>query len=119
MNQTPWRTSQTKSQFLSKQRTNVQNRAFHKYCELKANQLNDCGIGMKEVIDLEVNLEWTPASFKEYFKAIMKKSLLKSSTTELTTSEINKVYLELEKHLAEKLYVESIPFPTNEPEMKA
>jgi hypothetical protein len=75
---------------------------------------------MRVVLKPEISLEWTPESFKRYmFKAFTKLMYDKNSTTELTTKEINKVYLELEKHLAEKLHVESIPLPSNEPEMKA
>jgi hypothetical protein len=115
----PWRTTQP-SQTSGNIRTLRQNSSLHKYCELKANQLNDCGLDMRVVLKPEVSLEWTPDSFKKYlFKAFVKLMYDKDSTTKLTTKEINKVYLELEKHLAEKLHVESIPFPSNEPEMKA
>jgi hypothetical protein len=118
----PWRTTQQTSGQIppSNIRTLKQNSSLHKYCELKANQLNDCGLDMRVVLKPEVSLEWTPDSFKKYlFKAFVKLMYDKDSTTKLTTKEINKVYLELEKHLAEKLHVESIPFPSNEPEMKA
>lgn len=123
MNQTPWRTQQTFHQTTSpskeKQRTGTQNKSMHAYFKMKADQLNDLGLDMKTVLALEVRVEWTPASFKEYFKAMAKKMLEKSSTTELSTKEVNQVYLNIEKNLAEQLYAEIIPFPTNEPEMKA
>lgn len=105
---------------MENQRTSQQNRSLHKYCELKAQQLNDAGLDMRVTLKPEISLEWTPESFKKYmFKAFTRLMYDKKSTTELTTKEINKVYLELEKYMAEKLHVESIPFPSNEPEMKA
>ena len=42
----------------------------------------------------------------------------KKSTTELTTKEVSQVYETLNRHLGTKLGIH-VPFPSNEPEMKA
>jgi len=114
----PWRMTQP-SQTSGSKRTLTQNKAVHAYFKMKADQLNELGLDMKTVLALEVRVDWTPTSFKEYFKKMAEKMLHKSSTTELSTKEINQVYENIEKNIAEQLYADIIPFPTNEPEMKA
>lgn len=120
MNQTPRREEMTSTQTTSpSRRTLTQNKAVHKWFALKAEQLNECGLTMRVVLEPEMDIDWTPHSFKEYFKKFEEKMYGKKSTAELTTTEINKIYLEIEKNLGERFHVESIAFPTNEPEMKA
>jgi len=83
---------------MENQRTTKQNKSLHKYCELKAQQLNDAGLDMRVTLKPEISLEWTPESFKKYMlKAFTRLMYDKKSTTELTTKEINKVNLKKKK----------------------
>ena len=94
-----------------KQRTIQQNRALHKYFGLLANSFNDAGLDMKKVLKPEIDIPWSGASVKEYiWKPIMKAQLQKSSTTELTTKEIDKVFDTINRFLSEKFGItESFP----------
>lgn len=97
------------------QRTLQQNKALHKYFELLADELNDVGLDMKKVITVDV--PWSPETIKEWiWKPVQRAQLLKESTTEMTTAEVNKVYETVNRLMAEKFGV-SVPFPGLEEEM--
>jgi len=92
-------------------RTEQQNKALHKYFELLADDLNNAGLDMKVVLKPEVDIPWTKETIKEYiWKPVQKAMLLKESTTELTTSEISKVYDVINRLISEK-YELHTPFP--------
>ena len=96
------------------QRTLIQNNALHKYFELVANSLNDGGFDVQAVIKHQMDISWSPVMVKELiWKAAQKVHCDKRSTTELTTDEVNKVYLEVNRYLAEK-YGITEPFPSLE-----
>lgn len=98
-----------------KNRTLQQNKALHKYFELLATELNDAGLDMKKVITVDV--PWSAETIKEWiWKPVQKAQLLKESTTELTTDEVNKVYETVNRLMAEKFNVH-VPFPGLEEEM--
>ena len=93
------------------QRTIQQNRALHKYFELVAERLNDGGFDVQAVIRNQMDISWSPVMVKELiWKAAQKVHLDKKSTTELTIAEINKIYMEVNRYLAEKYNItESFP----------
>lgn len=96
------------------ERTLQQNKALHKYFDLLAQELNQSGFDMKRTLKEQVDIPWSGATVKEYlWKPIQDAQLMKKSTTELTTKEIDEVYDTLNRYLGEKTGV-SIPFPSSE-----
>ena len=98
------------------QRTEQQNKALHKGCELLAKALNDAGLDMRVVLKPEINIPWTKISVKEYIiRPIMRAMTAKSSTTKLEKAdgEIEKIWDTAMRFLAEKHHLEYIPFPSN------
>src|SRR5262245_12906276 len=84
-----------------KQRTAQQNKALHVYFQLISDTLNDAGLDMRVVLKPSVEIPWTPKTVKEYlWRAVQRIQLRKESTTELTTTEIDKVVQTLNAHLA-------------------
>lgn len=95
-----------------KQRTNRQNAAIHKLFTNLAEDLNNHGLYMMKVLRQDAEIQWTPGSVKEYlWRPIMKAQLGKESTTQMTTTDIDKVFETLNKHLAEKFQI-SLEFPS-------
>lgn len=98
----------------TKKRTQRQNRALHVYFQLLADELNEAGLDMREVLKPSVDSSWTPETVKEYlWRPIQMLQVKKKSTTDLTTTDIDKVYDTLNRFLGEKLKI-SIPFPSIE-----
>lgn len=94
------------------QRTARQNSALHKYFKLLADSLNDSGYDMKHIIT--VDIPWSSDTVKQWlWKPVQKAQLLKESTTELTTAEVNKVYETINRLMAEKFNIH-VPFPSDE-----
>jgi len=96
------------------QRSNQQNRALHKWCEMTAQELNEAGLDIKKTLSAEVDHPWTGALVKELmYKKVLKSYLQKDSTTELTKVEPSIITDILNRFLGEKwgLY---IPFPSEE-----
>ena len=88
---------------MKKQRTLRQNRALHLFFTLVADSLNEKGFDMRKTLKEDIEINWTPENVKEYlWKPVQKTLLVKKSTTELTTDEIDKVYEVLTRYLAEK-----------------
>jgi len=104
---------------MENQRTITQNKAMHKYFELLATELNDAGLTMRKVLKPTVDIDWTPEAIKTYlWKPIQDALYQKNSTTELDKKQVSLVFETLNRHLGTKLGVH-VPFPTNEPEMRA
>ena len=96
------------------QRTIIQNKALHKYCELLAEALNDAGLDMKVVLKPEVDIPWTKESVKNHlWRPIQEIMMDKESTTELSTADPAKVYEVLDRHISEKHGVH-VEWPSNE-----
>lgn len=94
-----------------KQRTLQQNRALHKLFELTAKELNESGLDMRVVLKPGVDIPWNTITVKEYlWRPLQKLQLLKKSTTELSTKDIDAVFDTLNKLLGEK-FGKHIPFP--------
>ncbi|HEB13358.1 MAG TPA: hypothetical protein ENI13_00075 [candidate division CPR3 bacterium] len=97
-----------------KQRTIQQNKALHVLYELYAEALNEAGLDMREVLDESVDIPWSKDTVKNYlWRPIQKTQLEKSSTTELTTKDIDKVFETLNRYLGEKHGLH-VPFPSIE-----
>ena len=96
------------------QRTILQNKALHKYCELLAEALNDAGLDMKVVLKPEVDIPWTKESVKNHlWRPIQLIMMDKESTTEMDTTDPSKIYDVLDRHISEKHGVH-IPWPSNQ-----
>lgn len=95
-------------------RTDVQNRALHKYFEMVSTALSEAGHTFDLTIGKKiVKLEWTPTLVKEaMWKPIQKALIGKSSTTKLDkTTEINQVYEHINRFLSNKPICIYVPFP--------
>ena len=96
-----------------KQRSALQNKALHKYCEMLAEALNDRGLDMVLVLhrNPEMKVSWTKQAVKEKLWRPVQEALLnKKSTTKANRNEYSKVYDELNKHLI-NLHGVSVPWP--------
>lgn len=83
-----------------KQRTNPQNNALHKYCQEVCVELNNRGVTVAAVMkDLEA--DFTMETVKMMWRAFAKAKYGKTSTTELTTKQINEIYDEVNRHVAQ------------------
>lgn len=94
-----------------KQRTNAQNRSLHKYCSELATELNNAGVSVAVFME-NIEADHTMESVKELWRAFARAKYGKSSTTELTKKEINDIYEEVNRHVAQ--FGIHISFPSNE-----
>lgn len=79
---------------------------MHVYFGLLADELNNAGLDMKKVLKPSVDIPWTPFSVKDHlWRPIQQAMEGKESTTELTTVDIQDVYLVLSRHISEKFGV--------------
>lgn len=85
------------------QRTPAQNRALHKYFTMLADEMNAAGLDQRTVLKPEIDIPWTTESVKEQiWRPLQKIQLGKDSTTELSTTDIDKILDTITKHLGEK-----------------
>lgn len=97
-----------------KHRTNLQNRALHKFFEMLSEQLNDAGYDVRKTLKEDFELDWTPVLIKEIiFRAIIKAKFNKSKTSDLTSGELQLAYDELNRHFSTKFGI-FVPFPSLE-----
>lgn len=93
-------------------RTQQQNKALHVLFRLLADELNANGLDMRKTLKPEVDIPWNDKTVKEFlWRPIQEAQLKKTSTTELTTREIDEVFDTINKHLGEKFGLH-VPFPT-------
>jgi len=95
-----------------KLRSGQQNKSIHVDCTLIADKLNDAGLGIKEVITIDV--PWTMENVKNLlFKRIMLRMFNKKSTTKLdkNTGEIDKIHDVLMRELGQEHGIEYHDFP--------
>lgn len=96
------------------QRTSSQNNALHLYFELVAEALNDAGYDIRKTIQHQMEIPWSRESVKELiWRQAQKVYLHKTSTTELTTKDIDSVFDIVNRYLA-SLGIH-VPFPSHEP----
>lgn len=95
-----------------KQRTAQQNRALHKWFQLKATQCREAGVTAQMAFGKTVELELTPEIMKEIWRVVQKAMYRKQSTTELAKHmEIDEVVEHLNRFFAEKFNLQGIEFP--------
>jgi len=69
---------------------------------------------MRKVLKPEVDIPWNGRTVKEFlWRPIQETQLRKSSTTELTTKEIDEVFNTINRYLGEKFGIH-VPFPSIE-----
>lgn len=96
------------------QRTPAQNRALHKYFTMLADEMNAAGLDQRAVLKPEIDIPWTTESVKEQiWRPLQKIQLGKDSTTELSTTDIDKILDTITKHLGEKFGL-TVEFPSIE-----
>ena len=94
-----------------RQRSALQNKALHKYCEMLAEALNDRGLDMTVVLSHHPEISWTKEAVKEkLWRPVQEAMLNKKSTTKADRNEYSKVYDQLNKHLIDRHGV-SVPWP--------
>ena len=98
-----------------KQRTGLQNRSLHKFCQMLADVLNDAGYDMKRTLKHDVEIPWTMENVKNHLWRPIQIALTeKESTTELDTVEPTAIHEVLCRHLGTKLGVTVPPWPCEE-----
>ena len=97
-------------------RTDSENNAGHLAIRLLAQDLNEQGLEMKEVLAVkEVDVPWTESSVKEVlFKPVIETMFGVKSTTKLDKTQFGQAYDVITRHLAEKLGAQTRPFPSRE-----
>lgn len=98
------------------QRTIQQNKSIHKYCTMVAEELSNQGQTMQNVIKhiTRVEIHPTKENVKEIIWREIQKALFgKQSTTELNTSQVDKVYQVMSQFLAREFEID-LPFPSKE-----
>lgn len=82
--------------------------------DMLAKELNEAGLDMRKTLKPDINIPWSGESIKKYiWKPVQKAQLGKESTTELTTTEIDKVFDTINRHLGDKFGI-YVPFPSVE-----
>lgn len=94
------------------QRTNLQNRSLHKGCQQIADLLIESGISLSVALR-GLDVRPTMNSIKDVYRSIATAKFGVDSTADLTTTQINEVWVDLAKALEENTGVE-IGFPSQE-----
>lgn len=81
-------------------RTNKMNRSLHRYCSELATELQNAGVPLEVFVHL-IEADYTMEAVKEVFRAFARAKFHKSSTADLTTKEIQEVYEEMNRHVAQ------------------
>ena len=97
-----------------KPRTNAQNASLYKWERMLAEALNDGGIPFGEVV-LKLPREYTQQNIHALIIHPLMQALYpnKTSTAQLSTTEIQDLYLRADKIISERTTV-TIPWPSNE-----
>lgn len=99
---------------MDKPRTIQQNKAIHVLFEMIAEELNRAGLDMRKALKPDVELPWNKDTVKEYiWKPVQQAQLLKKSTTELTSKEIDEVFDTINRFMGQRWGLH-IPFPSIE-----
>jgi hypothetical protein len=98
-------------------RTSQQNRALHKWFDLKAAQCRDAGVTPQLAFSKTMELEMTPEMMKAIWKTVQRPLIGKASTTELDkVGEIELVLDHLNRFFAQEFELDAIPLPSHIPE---
>ena len=92
-------------------RTIQQNKALHKYCTEVAKELNDAGVTVEAFVK-NIQADFSMETVKMMWRAFAKAKYGKESTAELTTKQINEIYDECNRHIAQ--FGIHVAFPSQE-----
>ena len=99
-------------------RTEVQDRALHKWFDLMSQEFNEKGLDVREVVRKDFQIPWTPLMVKEILWKKLQKTLTgQTSTKKLDRSKhINLIYDTINRALIERYNgnVNVPPFPSRE-----
>ena len=97
------------------QRTDQQNKSIHLFCDLLAEALNDAGHTLNDKVVIKADIDFTKENVKEQIWKPVQQAMYpdKTSTTQLTTGEVSKVYEQINRFIAERAGV-SVPFPSED-----
>ena len=86
---------------------------MHKYFTMLAEALNDAGYSANDRMVIKLDLDFTPEIIKEAMWKKIQDAMYpgKTSTTQLSTAEVGKVYEELNRLMAEHFQIH-VPFPS-------
>lgn len=91
---------------VKKLKTDTQRNAFHLWCGLLAESLNDAGLDQRVVFDAMkegVEIPWTKLTIKEnLWKPVQAAAVKKAWTEQLAIDEHNQVYMVLHRWLSSK-----------------
>lgn len=93
------------------QRSLKQNNALHAYCSEVADMLNEAGI-QKSVFYKNIYADFTMENIKELWRSIARAKYGKDSTKDLTKDELQSIYEEINRHLAQ--FHIHIAFPSSD-----
>lgn len=83
-----------------RKRTGKMNRSLHKWCAELSVELQNSGVPM-EVFVHNIEADYTMEAVKEVFRAFGRVKFQKDHTSELTTVEMQDVYKEMSRHVAQ------------------
>jgi hypothetical protein len=83
-----------------KQRSLSQNNSLHRYCTELATELQNSGVPL-EVFVRDIEADYTMEAVKEVFRAFGRAKFHKKSTADLTTTEIQACYEEMNRHVSQ------------------
>lgn len=92
-------------------RTSRQNRSMHLYFTLVAEEANNAGYEMRDLVLDNVPIRITLESVKELWKIMQKTMYGTTSTTQLKTNQVSEIYDAMNVVISERLKL-SIPFPS-------
>jgi hypothetical protein len=100
----------------NKIRTLRQNSSLHKWFKESADECLNCGVCINDILEQTMELQVDEEFIKWLFRRIGRKKYGATSTSKLTTSQVNFIYDEMVKFFAEKVNppVELPPFPSLE-----
>jgi hypothetical protein len=100
---------------MDKTRTLQQNKSLHLYFQQIANLLNEHGVDMRALLEAfrEEDTPITGNNIKDIFKSILFRMHGKITTTEMTTQELNEVFMVFNKNVS-VLTGENIELPSRE-----
>jgi len=97
---------------MTKKRTKKQNNSLHKWCEQWSETLNEEGHTVRQTLKQDWDTMWSKLLFKELVVKKLSKAMFgKTSTTQLTTKEIDQIVDVVTKNLSEYGFV---PFPSED-----
>jgi len=99
----------------TRERTEDQNRALHKYFALKSEQCRDAGVTAQLALSKTVELEMSPEMLKEFWRVVQNAMFRKGKSTKNLdkVGDIELVHEHLERFFAEKFNLPAINFPND------